>query len=140
LFITFFWSLIITNGFLEMKFRFISQLFLVQSFKKNVILLCQNEVWNSNLSTITIFWLWAVKLSSSYYPIFFDGSWRIMDFIIKTSSPFYLFNKYEWRNSFMILSEMLVFFLQKFGHLILVEFGRILAMDIVNYQKIWQLS
>jgi hypothetical protein len=39
---TFEWRLKITNGFLEMKLNFISQLFLVQRFLKKVVLLWQN--------------------------------------------------------------------------------------------------
>jgi len=81
--ITFFWRLIITKGFLEMKFRFNFQLLLVQSFLKNVVLLCQNEVWNSTLTIIITFWQWAVKLSSSNYPISFEDLWETINLIIK---------------------------------------------------------
>jgi len=44
--ITFYWMLQITNGFLEVRTRFIFQLPLVQSFSKKLNLLCLNGLWS----------------------------------------------------------------------------------------------
>jgi len=131
--ITFFWRFIITKWYLKMKFTFIYPLLLVQSFLKNVIFLCQNEVWNSTLNTISTFWQWAVLLSSSNYSISFEGSWQTVDFIIETTTLSFILTKCEWRNSFVLLSldctmnfltNIFLFFLQ-LSHLILVEFVKI---------------
>jgi len=96
--IIFFWSLKITNSSSEMKFSLIFELFLVQSFLKKIILLYQNDVWNSILNRIPTFWQWAIKLSSSNYPISFEGLWRTIDFIIKRISPPSILTKCLWRN------------------------------------------
>jgi len=53
--ITFDWRLQMSNEFFEMKANLILQLFLVQSFLKKVILLCQNEVWISTFNIIPAF-------------------------------------------------------------------------------------
>jgi len=100
--INFFWRLKITSGFMGMKIGLISQLYLNQSFLKKTILLCQNEVWNFTLNTILTFGQWVVKLSSSNYPISFEGSWRTIDFISKTTSPTFILSKCQWRNLFSL--------------------------------------
>ncbi len=51
LLITFEWKIEIANRFLGMKHSLIIYIKLVQSFLKKVILLCLNQVWNSNLNT-----------------------------------------------------------------------------------------
>jgi len=45
----------ISNGFLEIKFRLIFHINLVQLFLKNFILLCLNKIQNSTLNTIRSF-------------------------------------------------------------------------------------
>jgi len=57
LLITFYWSLEISNGFLEMKFELNYQRFLVQIFLKIVHLLCLNEVWNFYFNHNSYLWL-----------------------------------------------------------------------------------
>jgi len=72
LFITFYWRIEISNGFLEIKFHLISQLCLVQSFLKKVVLLWLNEVWNFTANIILAFDLimsgWASTHSNSHIP------------------------------------------------------------------------
>jgi len=109
--INFNWRLKITKGILEIKFSLIFQLFLIQSFLKNIILLWQIEVWSSILNMVPLSWQWAVKLSSSNCPISFEDSWLIMDFIIKTISlPHFLqLHPFECCTLHFVLKDIDVF-------------------------------
>jgi len=75
---------------LEVKFVFIFQLFLVQSFLKFCFLLCRNEVWNSTSNTISTFDLtisgWAPTNSNLHYP-----TW-----IVLLPTTLYVYNEFVY--------------------------------------------
>jgi len=97
-----FWQKIqISNGFSQVKFILIYQLFLVQSFKKNYYIMTKLGLkiylqHNSN------FVQWGVKLFSSNFPISFEDSWWTIGFSIKSTSLTYLHTIYQLAYSIIL--------------------------------------